>query len=509
MSVKEITYFFFKVLTEVFYDFAENTKINGMHYLKRGVTTGILRILWAIWMITMLCFGAYIAILLWDSFVYSPTRVTSDSVFVKEVPFPAVTICHPQSIMDYQVERFLKEIQIPSNTTKEEVGKKLVVLSMFTEYQWDEPVEADLNLIHHVLTLNNYTVERAIDYLGTTCENFLQKCFWAQTEFPCFGTKNQTSKLQWKSSFSFLGSCCSINYYPDSREDLFKTESIGILGGLTILLTGAPQISDGKSGALYSDGFVLLAHHPNDFAVQSNYMTLLEQGTESFVEVFGSVLTCTNEVLSLPIPQRNCLLPSDLSKSYYRQPSCSLGCVRNKIYEFCGCHPYQMPRPFDEPNAEYVRDCITTDAMCIVKNMMTFKTLSCPECLPSCDDITYKTRSFKVDLALHNRSFQSKYDHITDPQQDILVNVYWANERVPVNRKIIVVNWVQNLANLGGCFNLVFGISVLSLIEILYALTVRFVFHFRAQKKLKKAPIINVEPKEKTKIKERYGNLLK
>lgn len=35
--------FWFRVLTEVFYDFAENTKINGMHYLKRGITTGILR----------------------------------------------------------------------------------------------------------------------------------------------------------------------------------------------------------------------------------------------------------------------------------------------------------------------------------------------------------------------------------------------------------------------------------------------------------------------------------
>lgn len=35
--------FWFRLLTEVFYDFAENTKINGIYYLKRGITTGILR----------------------------------------------------------------------------------------------------------------------------------------------------------------------------------------------------------------------------------------------------------------------------------------------------------------------------------------------------------------------------------------------------------------------------------------------------------------------------------
>lgn len=63
-------------------------------------------------MISMLCFGAYIAFQLWDSFVYSPTRVTSDSIEVSKVPFPAVTICHPQSVMDYQVERFLEEMYV-------------------------------------------------------------------------------------------------------------------------------------------------------------------------------------------------------------------------------------------------------------------------------------------------------------------------------------------------------------------------------------------------------------
>lgn len=130
---------------------------------------------------------------------------------------------------------------------------------MFTEYQWDSPKMEDLELVHKVLQLNNYTVSAAIDYLGTTCENFMQRCFWDGKEFPCFGSSNgsSNSSLQWKSSYSFLGACCSFNYYPDGSGSLFKTDTIGILGGLTTVLTGAPQISDGKSGALYSDGFVV------------------------------------------------------------------------------------------------------------------------------------------------------------------------------------------------------------------------------------------------------------
>lgn len=98
-------------------------------------------------------------------------------------------------------------------------------------------------------------------------------------------------------------------------------------------------------------------------------MTLLEQGTESFVEVYGTVLTCTNEVLQLPVPQRGCLMPSDVNRHFYRQPSCSLACTLKKMYEKCGCHPYQMPYPTNESHVTRRRDCITTDAVCFVKNM--------------------------------------------------------------------------------------------------------------------------------------------
>lgn len=146
---------------------------------------------------------------------------------------------------------------MPPNVSKAEVAEKLVVLSMFTEYQWEDPVVADLELINSVLQFNNYSVDAAIDYLGTTCENFILRCLWSGEEFPCRDIGTNISEFSFKSSYSFLGACCSINYFPDGGGNLFKTDTIGILGGLTVILTGAPQISDGKSGALYSDGFVV------------------------------------------------------------------------------------------------------------------------------------------------------------------------------------------------------------------------------------------------------------
>ena len=100
-----------KVLIEVFYEFAEITKVNGMYYLRREVTTGWLRLLWSCIMISLLSFAATLIYLLYRRYLDSPTRVTiAPTLSINEIPFPAVTICHPQNIMEYKSREFLKKV---------------------------------------------------------------------------------------------------------------------------------------------------------------------------------------------------------------------------------------------------------------------------------------------------------------------------------------------------------------------------------------------------------------
>lgn len=235
---------------------------------------------------------------------------------------------------------------------------------MFTEYQWKRPHPSDIELIDSVLAINNLTVAEAIDALGTTCNDFLLRCFFLNVEFPCF---QNNSFLAWKPSYSYLGACCSFNYYPDKEDDnYFTVNHIGMSSALTIILTGAPEISDGKSGALYSDGLILLVHHPREFAVEDDQVVLLEPGIEKFVEVYPTALTCSDETLRLPVEQRTCLMPNDLGVRQYRQAECVLACKRQLVYQECGCHPYHLPLP---RNPEMrIRDCRVADVMCFVDN---------------------------------------------------------------------------------------------------------------------------------------------
>jgi hypothetical protein len=98
----------FNVIVDTFYEFAGITKVNGMYYLRRFVTYGFQRLLWSTIMLTLLTFAVTLVYLLYRRFVESPTRVTIDApILIHEIPFPGVTICHPQNVMEYKSKEFL------------------------------------------------------------------------------------------------------------------------------------------------------------------------------------------------------------------------------------------------------------------------------------------------------------------------------------------------------------------------------------------------------------------
>lgn len=129
---------------------------------------------------------------------------------------------------------------------------------------------------------------------------------------------------------------------------------------------GRPQASDGKSGATYSEGFVLLVHHPHDFAVESAPTVYLPLLKETFVDIHPTYSSCSDQVLALPFSQRKCIVPSDIGASIYRQPACMLVCLREEIHKECNCHPFHLPKADNETDPQ--PDCKAKDVTCFVEN---------------------------------------------------------------------------------------------------------------------------------------------
>lgn len=100
-----------KVFIATFYEYAGITKVNGMFYLRQFVTHGWLRFFWSCVMIGLMTFGATLIYLLYRRYLDSPTRVTiAPPMLTNTIPFPGVTICHPQNVMEYKSREFVKKM---------------------------------------------------------------------------------------------------------------------------------------------------------------------------------------------------------------------------------------------------------------------------------------------------------------------------------------------------------------------------------------------------------------
>lgn len=185
---------------------------------------------------------------------------------------------------------------------------------------------------------------------------------------PCF---DQDIDFSWHTSLSYLGYCCSFNYFRKNRTTSpLKAHTFGSGGGISLIGTGGPQLADGKSGIIFSAGFMLFVHHPFDYPVEASQMTFFGVGYETSVSVYPTVTLCTDEVLALSEEGRNCISASDVGLNFYRQSDCSLACLRSTVYDNCGCHPYYLPRSKND-DGRY-QDCRVIDAECFDKNFCEY-----------------------------------------------------------------------------------------------------------------------------------------
>lgn len=265
----------------------------------------------------------------------------------------------------YQLKELVFRSKLPLGATRNRTLEILKYVAMFTEHQWNYPTINDLKLIDEIFVLNNVTVVSAINELGITCSDFVVVCEFAGEKFPCF---QEHPYMKFVESTSYLGACCSFNYYPDNDNAIpFATNFFGVNGGLSVIGTGKPQASDGKSGALYSEGFEIMIHHPMDFAVESAPTILIGLGKETHVTVSPIHSSCSDQVLALPFSQRKCIIPSDRNLKIYRQPACMLECLQDEVQKRCHCHPFHLPKKNFENNT-VMRDCIMRDAICFAYN---------------------------------------------------------------------------------------------------------------------------------------------
>lgn len=101
-----------RALGQTFEEYCSRTKVNGPYYWQKGVTRGRRgRIMWTIIPLGLMVTGLILVFSLWQRYLASPTRMTiGRPLFVTQVPFPAVSICHPRFVVEYKAAEFVERM---------------------------------------------------------------------------------------------------------------------------------------------------------------------------------------------------------------------------------------------------------------------------------------------------------------------------------------------------------------------------------------------------------------
>lgn len=278
-------------------------------------------------------------------------------------------------------------------------------ISAFTTQNWEVPPGDSYEIADKILEMNGISIKDAAFSVSSDCSDFLKKCYWGQTEFGCLDTSS-SNYLKFSLSTTYLGPCCSFNSNSmNSSFAPFSTNSFGLNSGLTIIG------SEGRFSNL-SSGLIILIHHPLDYPTESVKTVTVKTSSETFLEINPGSYSTSKEILDLTPDKRNCFTSSDLEVNFYRASLCTLNCQNEAIFKQCGCYPYQMQNSLNR----VVKECKLKDVFCYTENFgalfysfmyfiiiklwisENFKNAKCNDCFPNCNDVSYDSATYNIDL---------------------------------------------------------------------------------------------------------------
>lgn len=208
-------------------------------------------------------------------------------------------------------------------------------------------------------------------------------------------------------------------------------------------------------------------------------------------------------IRKVPLLQRQCIFASEANLSYfntYSRKNCEMECVSILVEKTCGCVLYYMPRNFTGSSI-----CNRKKALCYEKVLYDIdhsgnSEFSC-SCLPACFEFNYNKEMSVARLGYG--SFQTQEEIFVDNGAEFVTNniavvhIFFVDNAFRSYTKGELIGFTDFLSGCGGLLGLFMGFSVISLIEIIYFLSLRpFCALKRFKNNYQTENIVNVAPKD-------------
>ncbi|XP_072394413.1 pickpocket protein 28-like [Diabrotica undecimpunctata] len=228
-------------------------------------------------------------------------------------------------------------------------------------------------------------------------------------------------------------------------------------------------------------GFKIEISHPGRLprVRQQHFRVPLDQVVVAAIN--PSITTTASAIKRYPPKKRNCYFPNEKQLQYfvnYTQMDCQIECKTNHTLKQCGCVDFYMPRERDVPVCSEERiNCIFESERELLLSNIEKKLHALKQgkiakdkcdCMPICTSMYYNLETSQATW-----DWQAQFETNDKQKHMSSFQIYFKSNQFVTMERNELFGITDFLANFGGLLGLFVGFSLLSLIEIVYFLTLR------------------------------------
>ncbi|KXJ77447.1 hypothetical protein RP20_CCG007541 [Aedes albopictus] len=499
-------------------EYCTQSTIHGIGYIGSR-RRSILERIWWFGVFVLSVYGCATLIhKVYQKWTNNPVIVTFDErpLPVWMVPFPAVTICPEAKIrandMNFTEDfyRFINYRGSRKDLDDERIDRLLAVLQICDEFfharslkfpELYARTETDFDIVQ---IMRNISVP-LIDIIlfckvnGVRCNELFSEtltdegiCF----TFNGFSTYDMFRDGVLHDEYNYLnepknltGWSLESGYVPRKK---LESHPIRVLGsgfgaGLTIELLALED--DIEQHCRVQQGFKVIIHPSTEYPQVTKSFALVTYSRDVTIAVRPVIMSTSSELLSYHPTRRHCYFNHERQLKFFRvytQSNCELECVTNYTLKMCGCVKFSMPR------SAKTRICRTSEIACVLsaENRMLLQSAkrrlkklqtygSACNCIPGCTSIHYDTEitqskcDFRKTLELRFAPVDPTISENVKQYQISKLGIYFREVQYITSKRSELFGMIDFISNCGGILGLCLGVSLFSVVELLYYCLVR------------------------------------
>ncbi|XP_017785353.1 PREDICTED: sodium channel protein Nach-like [Nicrophorus vespilloides] len=276
-----------------------------------------------------------------------------------------------------------------------------------------------------------------------------------------------------KRSLTVFGFCCSFNYLAldDEKTNHISPQRISqcnFKSALNILINVRPSNYGAYDMKTY--GVNVFVHHPFEYVEWSTEFVLLPQSTTNFVSVTPQITYVSDDLVDVHPKDRNCLMSYERKLDKFRlytRRNCMTQCRMDVVRRRCGCYPFYY-------------NFLNDDFLHAMPRVYHHTYCDCPE---NCEYTTYNMQYSGGGISKNKDIALTTVGNGISIENQTSLRVFFGNIVFIKNNHTREFEFFSILALLGGLLGLFNGISILSLVEIMYWFVVRLFLQMKNARK--------------------------